>query len=244
MSNFQEKLEELTRNERELQFEELMHQWVHDYLPSDTPLSVRVFEYADALVSAMDPLIMRPDNYGNQRTSQMLLLQLNRDIIIRIFYCFNNQVKFSQLVGKNLNAFGSTKEIVSVQGIEEMTCSHVFMRKDGEITGAKIRVSMVAYGVKESKVQLEQTTGHNKWMDCYCDPFSDATSSVEVFKALGVVLDKGRAGDYLEKNSLEVRSFPEVTNEDVKNKFKEIRNHLDKRTSECEGFLREKLGLI
>lgn len=232
------KLEEKIKSDKERQYKALNDLWISNFAPQSMHNSQKTFLSADVLISAMEPIIPRPSNSGKVRKMLLLLTEVSKDVIIRVFYNFNNEVSFEKFVGLELCAFGETKEVVSIEGVRDVTFSHIFTRNTGETVGLKVRATIVAFKVKTAKTQLPYNISHDRYLDTYMDPYADAISSVEV---LGV--EKGQVGDYYEKNNLSNRTFPSVIDTDLKAKFDEIEGHLNKRTSECVPLLKTKLGM-
>lgn len=239
MSAYKDLLDVQLKAEKEKQYKELSSLWINNFAPKEMHNSQKAFISADVTVAAMEPLVARPTNRGTTRSMHLLLMELGKDVVVRVFYNFNNKVSFDKFVGLNLCAFGETKEIKGILGTRDIVFSHIFTRKTGETVGVKVRATLVAFKVASSKIQLPYDISHDRYMDLYMDPYSDAISSVEI---LG--LRKGQVGDYYEKEDLSVRMFPEVVHEEVKNCFNNIEEHLKQRSSECAPFLKKKLGII
>lgn len=238
MSRYQAQLEQQTQKQREEQFKELMNSWVYNFLPMHMHNSRKTYISADVTIEAMEPIIPRPDNKENSNLTPALLLNLNENIIIRVFYNFTNKISFDKFIGANLNAFGETKTIVGIKGVRDIVFSHIYTRKTKETIGSKVRATLVAFEVKKAETQLPQNLSHAKYLDVYMDPFCDASSSVS---NLGVSV--GRVGDYYEHDNLNKREFVGISDNLVKAKFDEIEAHLKNRTDSCEGYLRKKMGL-
>ena len=242
MSKYENAINDKFKKDKEAQFEELMDQWVRNFAPSNMSNSAKSFISGDVTIAAMEPLIKRPTSRDPLKPDHMLLMRAGEDLVVRVFYNFNNKVKFDSFVGLNLCAFGNTKEITSLEGVRDVHFSHVFTRGTGETVGVRVRATLVAFKVKNSHDQLSYDSSHGKWMDLIMDPYCDASS---ILNTSNTPDGKGRVGDYYEKEDLSLRDFSsyDKDNKDASIVFEEIERHLNRCTNDCEYFLRDKLGL-